>query len=106
MSQSPQQLDPESQQVIARNSRRGLLLFTLYTFLYGGFVLLMVFRFDLMSSTTATIQLPGQAAPIEIFFGGPSLAVVYGIGLIFAAIVLAVWYMIAAGRPGVRELKG
>jgi uncharacterized membrane protein (DUF485 family) len=58
-------------------SRLGLVLFTVYLLLYGGFMLLNAFAPDLM-----------EATPLA----GVNLAVLYGFGLIIAAIVLAVIY--------------
>ena len=61
------------------NSRLGLVLFALYLIIYSTFVALSAFRNDLM------------ARPV---LGGVNLAVVYGLGLIFAAFILAVIYML------------
>jgi uncharacterized membrane protein (DUF485 family) len=61
------------------NARLGLVLFALYLLIYATFVGLSAFRNDLM------------ATPV---LGGVNLAVVYGFGLIFAAFVLAVVYMV------------
>jgi uncharacterized membrane protein (DUF485 family) len=55
-----------------------LWLFALYLALYVGFMLLTTFRLDLMALTP---------------FGGVNLAIVYGLGLIAAALVLALFYM-------------
>ena len=61
------------------NQRLGLALFALYLIIYATFVALSAFRNDLM------------AKPV---LGGVNLAVVYGFGLIFAAFVLALAYML------------
>lgn len=58
-------------------SRLGLVLFAVYLLLYGGFMLLNAFAPNLM-----------EATPLW----GVNLAVLYGFGLIIAAIVLAVVY--------------
>ena len=73
---------------ISRNARRGLALFVLYFALYAGFMLLTVFKPDTMKLTA--IPLPWGR---ELSLGGPNLAVVAGIALIFAAIVLSLVYM-------------
>jgi uncharacterized membrane protein (DUF485 family) len=65
---------------IARNVRYGLVLFAIYLLLYGGFIALAAFA---------------PARMKEPAVGGINLAVLYGMGLIFAAFVLALIYMIA-----------
>lgn len=67
----------DSDLTAARNSRYGLALFALYLLLYGGFVLLNAFDPSLMEATP---------------FAGVNLAVLYGLGLIVAAILLAFLY--------------
>ena len=65
-------------------SRFGFALFWVYVLLYGGFMVLVLVRPDLLSLRP---------------FGGVNLAIAYGMGLIVAAFVLAVVYMLArAGR--------
>ncbi len=59
------------------NSRIGLVLFAVYLLLYGGFVFLSAFAADVM-----------EATPIA----GVNLAILYGFGLIIAALVLALVY--------------
>ena len=78
-------------EVISRNARRGLVLFLIYFAMYAAFLLVNVFWPETMARTT--ISLPRDR---ELSLGGPNLAVVGGIGLIFAAIVLALVYMRAA----------
>jgi uncharacterized membrane protein (DUF485 family) len=63
---------------IARNARYGLILFAVYVVFYGGFVLLSALRPDVMASRP---------------FGGVNLAILYGFGLIIAALILALIYM-------------
>src|SRR5688572_12591355 len=63
----------------SRNARYGLVLFFAYLLLYAGFMYLAAFRPDVMASTP---------------FGGTNLAILYGIGLILAAIVLSLVYMV------------
>lgn len=59
------------------NSKLGLILFTIYLLLYGGFVLLNSFSPQSMEITP---------------FAGVNLAVLYGFGLIISAFVLAMIY--------------
>jgi uncharacterized membrane protein (DUF485 family) len=65
--------------VISYNARVGLILFFLYLIFYAAFVYLSAFRGDVMAQ-------PALA--------GVNLAVVYGFGLIFGALLLAVIYML------------
>ena len=74
--------------VISHNARMGLGLFVLYFVLYIGFLLLNVF----LPGTMALTAIPVSATN-EISLGGPNLAVVTGIALIFAAFILALVYM-------------
>ncbi len=61
----------------SKNARLGLQLFCVYLVLYGGFVLLNAFAPQTMEIT-----------PIA----GINLAILYGFGLIIAALVLALIY--------------
>ena len=70
-------------EVITRNARSGLTLFILYLLLYGAFIAVNIFSPDTM----------GETMIAGISLGGPNLAIVGGIGLIFAAFVLALVYM-------------
>jgi uncharacterized membrane protein (DUF485 family) len=63
---------------IARNARYGLILFVIYLALYAGFMVLSAFAPERMGRP---------------FLGGVNLAIVYGFGLIVAALVLALVYM-------------
>ena len=63
---------------VAHNRRRGVVLFILYTFFYGGFMALSAFAPETMS---------------EPFLGGVNLAVVYGLSLIVVPLILALIYM-------------
>lgn len=58
------------------NAKTGLVLFCVYLVLYGGFVLLNAFAPDTM----------------EITFSGVNLAILYGFGLIIAALALSLIY--------------
>ncbi len=62
---------------MTHNARLGLLLFTIYLSLYAAFVLLNAFFADLMSYTP---------------LAGVNLAILYGFGLIVAALALALIY--------------
>jgi hypothetical protein len=64
-----------------------------YFALFIGFVLLNVFSPGTMTGETIPL------GPYELNLGGPNLAVVYGIGLIFAAIALALVYMRLTKQP-------
>jgi len=63
---------------VAPNARLGLVLFVVYLALYLGFMGIATFKYELFGSTP---------------FGGVNLAILYGMGLIIAALVLAVIYM-------------
>jgi uncharacterized membrane protein (DUF485 family) len=65
------------EQTSARATRYGRILFVFYALLYGGFVLINAFDPALMQTTP---------------LGGINLAVLYGLGLIFAAFALALFY--------------
>lgn len=67
--------------MVSRTSRLGLVLFSVYLLLYGGFVLINSFA----------------PAVMEVIpFAGINLAVLYGFGLIVAAIILALIYGVFA----------
>ena len=70
--------DDDHPDLIAGHARAGLWLFGVYLMLYGGFVGLSAFA-------------PGLMAREPL--GGLNLAVLYGMGLILAAVVLALVYM-------------
>ena len=78
---APSATDPHAG--TARNARYGLILFCIYVLLYGGFMGLSAFRPDLMGSR-----------PIL----GVNFAILYGIGLILAAWILAFFYMYLCRR--------
>ena len=61
----------------SRNSKIGLILFTIYLIIYGGFVLLNAFAPEQMEQT-----------PIA----GLNVALLYGFGLIFVALLLSGLY--------------
>jgi uncharacterized membrane protein (DUF485 family) len=63
--------------IAARNARYGAVLFLVYLLLYGGFVVINAFNPDVMDT---------------VVLAGVNLAVIYGLGLILAAFVLALVY--------------
>jgi uncharacterized membrane protein (DUF485 family) len=73
--------------MIARNSRIGLGLFAIYLVLYGGFVFLNAFAPTMMELTP---------------WAGINLAILYGCGLIVAAVALALIYGVLC-RDGEEE---
>ncbi len=76
---------PQTASVRRHNSRLGLLLFFVYLLLYVGFVLL-----------SALLPAALEWRP----FGGLNLALIYGFGLILAALALAFVYgMLARVAP-------
>lgn len=86
----PQEHPPhhdEHPEIISRDARIGLRLFCIYFALYAGFILINVFKPAWMAYTE--IPLGNHA----LYFGGPNMAIIYGIGLIFAAIALSLVYM-------------
>ena len=64
-----------------RAARIGFGLFWVYVILYFGFIALVLFRPDILSSRP---------------LGGVNLAIASGLGLIAAALLLSVVYMVAA----------
>jgi len=78
-------------EVSAANSRAGLVLFFVYLAFYAGFVGLAAFAPEAM------------AAPA---LGGVNLALCYGMGLIFAAFVVAALYMAACTHNARRLARG
>jgi uncharacterized membrane protein (DUF485 family) len=68
---------PDTGQTIARNARYGLWLFFVYVVFYAGFVAISAFKFDALRTN----------------IGGVNLAIVYGMGLILLAFLLALIYM-------------
>ena len=68
-----------------RNARIGLVLFAVYVLLYGGFILLNTLAPQTM-----------EATPIA----GINLAILYGFGLIIAALVMAVLYGLICTAEG------
>jgi uncharacterized membrane protein (DUF485 family) len=63
----------------ARNSRTGLWLFAVYLAAYVVFVVMAAYAPETM----------GQPTPL-----GPNVAILYGFGLIFGAVLLAMLYML------------
>ena len=75
---SPVHKEQEDAAVVAHNARLGLILFAVYTAVYGGFMLLSAFW-------PQTMSMP--------FLDGVNLAVIYGFVLIATALVLALIYL-------------
>ncbi len=71
--------------MMSRNSRIGLILFTVYLLLYAGFMLLNAFSLETMARTP---------------FGGVNLAIIYGAALIAAALLLALIYGLLCSPSG------
>jgi uncharacterized membrane protein (DUF485 family) len=70
--------DDEHPDLSARNAKSGLWLFAVYLAAYGAFIRL----------AAASPEVLGWVTPL-----GPNLAIVYGFGLIFGAVILALVYM-------------
>ncbi len=68
--------------------RIGLILFSIYLVIYGGFVLLNAFAPDVMKAT-----------PIP----GVNVAIIYGFALIFLAFGMAVIYGVVSRKSGVER---
>jgi uncharacterized membrane protein (DUF485 family) len=68
---------------VSPNVKLGLLLFSIYLILYLGFIAIATFKYELLAKTP---------------FGGVNLAIIYGIGLILAALILAAIYMALAKK--------
>ncbi|MDZ4659564.1 MAG: DUF485 domain-containing protein [Bythopirellula sp.] len=68
--------------MLPKSSRLGLVLFAIYLALYSGFVLLNTFAPDTMEATP---------------WAGINVAILYGCGLILAAVVLALIYGVYCG---------
>ena len=80
--------DDHHPETVSRNARVGLVLFTVYLLLYGGFMVMNAFFPEKMAR-----------AP----FGGINLAVMYGLALIVGAFVLALLYMFLVRRRAEEE---
>ena len=74
----PDDREQEDADVVAHNTRMGVILFGVYILFYGGFMALSAFWPRAMSRPVV---------------GGANLAVVYGFALILIALVLALIYM-------------
>ncbi len=74
---APAEDEPVDEPAARRRARLGLVLFSVYFVLYVGFMLLNVFDPAFMERTP---------------FAGVNLAILYGFGLIGAALVLALLY--------------
>lgn len=74
----------EHAHVVSRNARYGLVLFAIYVALYAAFIGVATFDPGLLAAE----------AP-----GGANWAIAFGLGLIWAAFVLAAIYMVLCSRP-------
>ena len=74
----PNQPETYDAPTAARNARYGAVLFLAYLLLYGGFVAINAFNPEVMDT---------------VVLAGVNLAIVYGLGLIVAAFVLALIYL-------------
>ena len=91
MTSSSNPSTPNDDRHAARNSGYGLFLFAIYLALYAGFMGLNVLYPQLMSTTP---------------LGGVNLAILYGVGLIAAALILALIYMYlcrGSNEPGASD---
>ena len=82
-SESTQQHTAAHDAHVSPNAKLGLGLFVVYLLLYFGFMGIATFKYEWFAST-----------PI----GGVNLAILYGMGLIVAALVLALIYMVLCKR--------
>ena len=80
----PHYVEDETPETMRRNARLGMVLFVVYLSLYAGFVLLNAFAAHVMD---------------RIVFAGLNLAIVYGMVLIVAALVLALVYAWGCRHP-------
>jgi uncharacterized membrane protein (DUF485 family) len=81
--------EPENEQSSRGNARLGLLLFFLYFAVYAGFMIVNAFHPELMKLT----------------LGGVNLAIIYGIGLIALAVLLAILYLVLCRASASRGRK-
>jgi len=81
---------PPARTVRGRNARLGLWLFSIYCILYAGFMGLTAFSFETLAKPVA----------------GVNWAILYGMGLIVAALLLAVVYMILCSKDDDGANKG
>jgi len=82
--------EDERPEIIAHNTRLGLMLFAVYCVMYGGFMGLSTFAPEVMKSRP---------------FGGVNLAILYGFGLIVGAMLLAVVYLFLAKQADSADTK-
>jgi uncharacterized membrane protein (DUF485 family) len=66
---------------LSRNARWGLVLFAFYSIFYGIFIVLNVWKPEVMS---------------RLWWGGVNVAIWYGLGLIGSAFALALLYLFCA----------
>ncbi len=90
---SPTPVDDETEEISARNARYGMVLFLVYLAVYSVYVVLNAFKPTVM-----------DAVPLL----GVNLAVLFGLGLIVLALVLALVYawLCRSARNGSNESSG
>lgn len=76
MSHGPATEWNENKALEKKKSRLGVLLFIIYTVVYGGFILMNVMANSVM----------------RVSIGSLNVAIIYGFGLIILALVLAIFY--------------
>jgi uncharacterized membrane protein (DUF485 family) len=81
---------PDRTHTIARNARYGIWLFLIYVVFYAGFVAISAFKPHAMATNLA----------------GVNLAIVYGMGLILLAFLLALVYMSMTGKDHASDSGG
>jgi uncharacterized membrane protein (DUF485 family) len=81
---APAEQEPFDEAEARRRARIGLILFAVYFALYAGFMLMNVFASDWMELTP---------------LAGVNLAILYGFGLILAALALAFVYAWLCRKP-------
>ena len=79
--------------VVSRNARRGLVLFAIYFALYMGFLLVNVYAPEKMAQREFQFGPEDSESARVLTLWGSNLAIVWGVGLIFAAIALSLLYM-------------
>jgi hypothetical protein len=80
-------------EVVSRAARRGLMLFVLYFALYAGFLLLNIFKPSVMQDSIIPLGYSEGKVTWYLNLYGLNLALIYGLFLIVAAILMAFWYM-------------
>jgi uncharacterized membrane protein (DUF485 family) len=91
MTQKPSDVPPALQDpTIAHNARLGLVMFFIYFLFYAGFVALATFKYEWLQHSVL----------------GLNLAILYGMGLIVIAIIMALIYMLLCRMPAADRPAG